>query len=136
MIRQPLMIYSQRVEHSRVHVVNLDGRSDGVVTKVISLAVGKPGFDAAPGEPPDEVVAVMIASGVGIEYALRERRATEFAAPHHERVFQKTTLLKIGDQGGGGLIYRLAVRWVHQRDIRVVVPANMHDGDKTHISLG
>jgi hypothetical protein len=93
-----------------VHIVNLDGRSDGVIAKVISLAVGESRFYPITGQPTDEVVAVVIASGIGIQYALRERRAAEFAPLHHERVFQKPALFEIGDQSGGRLIYSFAVR--------------------------
>src|ERR1700733_6939897 len=123
MTRQPLMIDSQSIQHGGVHIVNLHRRGHRIVAEVVRLAVSESGFDAAAGQPPDEVVAVMIASGVPIEHALGKRRAPEFAAPHHQSVFEKSTLLQIRHQGGRRLIYRLAVRRMHLRTQYILVLA-------------
>ena len=96
-----------------MHVVDLDRRIDGCA-KVISLPVGESCFDAAPGEPPDEVVAVVITSGVGIQYARakdvrpnplpRERSRERADAPPDSNTVEQPSAALVADLKQRGLL--------------------------------
>ena len=83
------------MQQRRVQVVDVHGVFDDVVAELVGLAVRVAGFDAAAGEPPREAAAVMIAADERVvDLALRERRAAELAAEHHERVVEQAALLQ------------------------------------------
>ena len=55
----------------------------------------RPGFDAAAGQPHREGLRMMVAAHAPARFLVRlhHRRAAEFAAPDHQRVFQQAALL-------------------------------------------
>ena len=76
-----------------------------VVAELVGLAMGVTRLDAAAGHPPREAAAVMVAADERVvDLPLRERRAAELAAEHHQRVVEQPALLQIHDQRRARLI--------------------------------
>ena len=69
--------------------------------------------------------------------ALRVRCASEFSAPHDERVLQKPALLEIGEQACDGLVYGRAVCLERVAEVEMLVPVAVAGirgirGDRSH----
>ena len=100
--RQFRVLQTEQMQNRRVDVVDVATVFHGAETEFVGLADDRARFHAAAREPHRERVNVMIAPGLFAHFA--HRRATEFAAPDHERVFQKTALFQIFDERGARLI--------------------------------
>ena len=71
-----------------------------------------------------------------VDVALGHRRAAELAAPDHERVVEHAALLEVGDQGGAGLVGRLAQLAHVLVDAVVEVPVAVVELNEPHAALG
>lgn len=58
-------------------------------------------FQSAASQPPSEAMGIVIATVLSFE----GRRAAKFTAPHNERVIQKASLMKIGQQARDGFVH-------------------------------
>ena len=86
--RELLMVEAEQMKNRRVQVVNVRAVFHGIEPEFVGLADNRPGSHAAAGEPHGESVYVMIAAGRFAVFA--HRRASEFAAPDHERIVQQS----------------------------------------------
>src|SRR5262245_3434351 len=85
--------------------MDVDGIAHDVVAEIVRLAVGEPRLDPSAREPPGEAPAMVVAAHERVvDLALRERRATELAAEHHERVVEQAALLQIHHESRARLI--------------------------------
>ena len=69
------------------------------------------------------------------QFALTVRRATKFAAPHNQRVFQKISLFEILNQRPRRLINIACLVRQIVGDISVLVPASMEELHEPHVFL-
>ena len=70
-----------------------------------------------------------------VDVSLKKRRPSEFATPDHKRIIQQTALLQILHQPGRWLIGIFALGVKFCRDAPVLIPARMHQLNKTHTAL-
>src|SRR4051794_17671140 len=89
--RQAGVIDALEMQHRGMQIVNVELALDDLVTELISLAVDRASLNAPAGQPQGKTERIMVAP-IG---ALGERRAAEFARPHHERLIEQTPLLQI-----------------------------------------
>src|ERR1051325_10194435 len=79
---------------------------------------------------------MVVAAVVGLgQTALAIDRAAEFAAPDHQRVFQKSALLEVHHQRGGCLVGASALECKVARQIVVLIPAAMVELNEAHVAL-
>src|SRR5208337_5313713 len=101
--------------------------------KIVGLAQGKTGFDAAASQPDGEglrmMIAAQLAAHVGI--AFDHGCAPEFTAPDHQSVIEQTTLLEILNQSGAGAIRFSGLVDDSRMDFAMVVPAFMEKLNET-----
>lgn len=83
---QPFMIKAEEVKHGGVQVINVDFAIDRVVSEVVGHSMDDSSLDAATGHPHRKSMLIVLAT-VAI---LSVRRASEFTAPHDERVIKQT----------------------------------------------
>ena len=84
-----------------LEVVHVHAVGGEIVAVGVALAVGEARADAAAGHPDRETAGVMVAAEVVVrEFALAIIRAAEFAAPHHQCLFQQTATIQITNQRG------------------------------------
>ena len=69
---QSFMIDTQDVQHGCVRVVDFDRWRNSVIAKVVSLPITEARFYTTAGQPPCEVVPVVVASHVRIYRTLRK----------------------------------------------------------------
>jgi hypothetical protein len=96
MVGQPPVIQAKQMQDRGVEIVDMNFVFDGGEAKLVGSAVDRSAFDAAAGKPHREAIRIVITSVA----VLGRRRATELAAPNHERFFQETALLQICQQLG------------------------------------
>ena len=96
MVGQPLVIQAKQVQDRGVKIVDMNLVFDCSEAEVVGSAMDCSTFDAAAGKPHREAERIVVASVA----VLGRRRATELAAPNHERFFQETALLQICQQLG------------------------------------
>ena len=70
------------------------------------------------------------------ERALREWRPAELAAKHDERVIEQPTLLQILDEGGRGLVDRLAHAGQQAAHVAVMIPPHLKERDELDATFG
>src|SRR5438552_366469 len=100
-IREPRVIDAQAMEHSRLQIMHMNRVGDDVVTEIVGLAEADAALDAAAGEPHGEASRMMITPVIGVrQRALAVNRASELAAPDHERVLKHAALFQIPDESG------------------------------------
>ena len=137
LVRQPIVIETQQLQHGGVEVANVDRVSDDVVGEIVGLTVDRATLGTAAGHPHREAARVMVAAVVVFgEPALRVDRAAELAAPDDQRVVQHASLLEIFQQGVTRLIDVLALTGHTTGDIGVVVPVVVVDLNEAHAAFG
>jgi hypothetical protein len=71
------------------------------VSERVGGAIGEGGFDSSPCHPGGKARGIVIAATGPF---LEGGHATEFSAPNDQGVFQKSSLLEVGNEGGCGLV--------------------------------
>ena len=84
------------------YLMDMDGVLDDVPRKIVGCAVNGSAPNAASSQPPTVRFAKVISSLGAGGISLTKRRATEFAAPHYERIVEHSTVLQVLNQGCGG----------------------------------
>src|SRR5262245_30615005 len=88
-----------------VEVVNADRIDHGVVTDLVRFAHSYAWFDASAGEPHGEGSRMVVASEqLRPAAGFVHRRASEFAAPDDDRVFEQIALFQLGQQRSDRLV--------------------------------
>src|SRR5690606_25926684 len=117
-------------------VVQMDLAGNRPIAELVSLAMNEAGFHAAAAKEGAEAFRLVLASvrfdRRGSGKVLAPRRATEFARPEHERIFEEAALLEILDQAGDGAIHRRAASAQGVADVAVMIPAADGDLHETH----
>ena len=130
------MVDAQAVEHRGVQVAEVDGVFGDVVAEVVGAAVFDTGLDAGAGEPDGEAASVVVAAGVGVaQCALAKNSAAEFGEKHHERIFEKATLFKVFQEGGGGLVDVFALIRELAFDGDVLIPTAVEELDEADVAF-
>jgi len=106
--------------------MNMDLAGDDLKAHVVGLAISMPGLDSAAGHPSAEALWLMLAT-VRIDrcctaQVLAPRRATEFARPQYERVFEHSSLFQILDQSGNRLVGLIAELGEVATNVAVMIP--------------
>ena len=117
-VGEALVVEAQQMEQRGVQVVHVHRVLLRVVAVVVGAAVGEAWLHAAAGEEVGEPMWVVIAAGA----AFAGRRASEFAAPPDERVFEHPALLEIGQQRCNRLIDLGGVLRMVRLKVAVLVP--------------
>ena len=86
---QFFVVEAEQMQNGRVHVVHMDAIVLSVIPKFVRRPVRESRLETRTGQPPSEAVRIVISSVL----LLGRRRATKFAAPNHQRVFQQASLL-------------------------------------------
>ena len=107
------MVESQQMQHRCVQVVDVHLVDDSLKAKFVGFPVGHTTFDSTTGHPHCEAVMIVVSTGS----VLRCGCATEFAAPHNQRVVEQASLFEIVEQGRYRLIDIPAEFW----DLFVVI---------------
>ena len=116
-----------------MEIVHVDFVLHRVVAIFVGFSVGEAGLHAAPGRPHRESLRIVIAA----VRALRDGRATKFAAPDNQRVFQHAALFEIGEQAGDGFVDGGGVLRVARLESAVLVPdIGRRHLDEPHTRLG
>src|SRR5437899_382161 len=105
-VGQTLMVETKEVENRGVEIMDADRILHGLEPEVVGGAMDGPAADATTRHPDGETVVVMIAAerGLAVAIELDSRRAAEFPAPDHERVFEHPSLLQVRQQCGDRLV--------------------------------
>lgn len=105
LIREPIGVDAESIQHGSMEIVDADGIFDDVVGKVVGLSDAHAGLDAAAGEEDGEAARVVIASVVSLrEGALGVDGASKLATPDNQGVLEEAPLFEVFDEGGRGLI--------------------------------
>ncbi len=132
---QSLVIESEQVQHGGMKIADVDDIIDRVVAEFVSGAMGHAAFDAAAREEHGKALDVMVAARIRTA-TLGHWRATEFAAPNDQGVFEHAALLEILNQRRGRLI-AVSTTDIHVLfQAAVVVPATMIELNKADAPLG
>ena len=96
------VVDAEEMKNRCLEIVDVDFVLDGVKADVVAFSVSHPGLHAAAGHPDGVSVGMMIAAPLGavVKGALNEGRASEFAGPDDEGVFEKAARLQIADESG------------------------------------
>ena len=123
---KPRMVEPQLVQHRGMNVGHFAAVGHGAIAEVIRRAVNRSAFNSSAGHPDGEAVGVVVAA----VFALRSRRATELAAPDHERAIEQPDLLEVREKRRHGLITitnyrcdRCGTAWEYEND-----KTNLHAG--------
>ena len=101
LIGQACVIDAEALENSCLQVVYVNRTLRNVVTVVVRFSHHDPGLDSPAGHPHREAAGMVIAPIIfGGQTTLAVDRSAKFAAPHHQRLVQQTTLLQIRHEGG------------------------------------
>ena len=131
------VIDSQAVQNRGVEVVDIHWIFHDVVTEVIGLAEGDAAFNATAGHPQAETAWVMVAPIVVFSQStLRVDRASELAAPDHERLIEHASLFQILNERCRGLIGLQALATNLLWQVVVLVPTAMEELNKADATLG
>ena len=135
--RQLPVVNAQAVQNCGVEIVNVNRTVGDVVGEVIRCSDRDARLDPASCQPHCKTSAMMVTTVVvAFERSLTVDRATEFAAPHDNRVFEKSALLEILNQRCTRLIDVSALQPQVARQIVMLVPPAMVKLDESHSSLG
>ena len=85
------MVQSQGVQQRRMQVVRVNLVFDRLDAKLVALPVPQATFHASSSEPHGIGSAVVVATILLLDV----RRSSEFAAPHHQCVFQHVAALQV-----------------------------------------
>ena len=100
---QSLVVESEEIQHGGMKVADVDNVFHRVVAEFVGGAMGDAAFDAAAGEEHRKALDVVIAAWI-CAATLGHWRASEFAAPNDEGVFEHAATFEILNQRGGRLI--------------------------------
>lgn len=117
------MVDAQAMEHRGMKIVDLALVFDRAVSPFIGCAIDRAPLDTTARHPHGERERVVIAT-IG---SLGERRSTELSSPDHEGRIEESSLLKIFEQCGDGLVDGQGVFGVPLFEIAVLIPAIMTD---------
>src|SRR5262249_48096587 len=93
--RQPRMIDPQTMQNRRVQIMDMDRVLRDVVAEIVRGAVRDSGLDTATGHPDRETTWMVVPPVVvGRQLTLAVYGASEFAAPHDQRVVQQPPVLQ------------------------------------------
>src|SRR5215510_11272262 len=99
------VINAHQMQDSRMEVVNAHRIDHRVVTDLVRFADGHAWFDASAGEPHREGSRMVVASEqLRSAAGFVHRRASEFAAPDDERVFEQVALFQLCQQSPDRLV--------------------------------
>src|SRR5262249_24242781 len=135
--RQLLVIDAEQIQHRRMQIVNVDLSLDGAVAVLVGGAVRQPALDPSASEPGAEAIGI-VATAERLLAVLAERdvlvvgTAAELAGPEHQRLFQQSAGMQIGEQSGDWPIHRGAGTRQRLADTLMVVPGPMrhlHEAD-------
>lgn len=99
---QPFVVQAHEVQDGGVKVVDRCFVDGGLEAKLIAFPITEAASNASSCQEAGEGSGVVIpARPIGLE----KRHAAELCRPHDERVFEKASLLHIGDQCGRRLIH-------------------------------
>jgi hypothetical protein len=120
------VIETEQIKDGRVDIPHMMRFVHCAQADFVGSSDGLAAFDAAArhphGEAPGVVIAAVFFRGLpGGD--LRERGAAEFAAPHHQRVFEHPASFQIREQTGDRFIGSFAPLGVIVVDVLVRVPA-------------
>ena len=97
-VGQLFVIEAEEMQNGGVQIVDMDGIFIDTPADLVGLPVVEPWFDATAGHPHGEGIRVMIATHIlsGLSATvLTHRRATELAAPDHQRLVEQAVLLQV-----------------------------------------
>ena len=136
-VGHPFVVDAHLVQDCRVEIVDVDRVLLHVVAEIIRLAMDDPRLDAAAGHPFCVTARVVIAAVVCLgEASLAVDRAAEFAAPDNQRVFQKSSLFQILDEGIARLIDDPTLPTNVVWQIAVLIPLTNEDLRESHTTFG
>lgn len=113
------VIESEQMQDRGVEVVDMDWVLDSVEPKVIGFAVDPAFFQSTAGHPNAEGSVVVVSTIIA---TLDHRRASEFASPDHEGVFEQSESFEILDQGRTWPVGRCGIVLYAVGQIAVLVP--------------
>src|SRR5439155_13898279 len=117
-------------------IVHMNRVGDDVVTEIVGLAEADAALDAAAGEPHGEASRMMITPVIGVrQRALAVNRASELAAPDHERVLKHAALFQIPDESGCSLARSLALKRQIAIELAMLVTTAVLKLDDAHIPV-
>ncbi len=88
------------MQNRGMQIVNVHFVFDGVVAVLVGGTISMTPLDPAAGHPHREPVGIVVTAIV----ALGCRCASELASPQHERVFQQSSRLQVGQKAGDRLV--------------------------------
>ncbi len=131
------MINAEPLHDRRLQVVHVDTMLGNAVTEIVSATVDEAGLDARPRHPNGEAARMMVAAKVAWrDLPLAVVRPAKLPTPDHERLIQKTTPLKVGDQRVATLIDILGELLDPARQPTVMIPTRMVKLNEANASLG
>ena len=86
------MIHADQAQNRRIDVMDIERRFLRAQAELVACPEHLPAFDARARHPHAERIRMVVAA----VFALRERRAAEFAAPHHESRIQQAARFQVG----------------------------------------
>ena len=99
-IGQPLVVQAHEMQNRRMKIMHMDPIFNSRQAKLVSRTITEALLHAAPAHKRREPIVIVIAPLL----AFRCRSPSEFTAPNHQCLVQKTTLLQVGDQRRDALI--------------------------------
>ena len=116
---QSFVVQSEQVQQGGIEIVQGMDVLHGRPSQFIGHAMADSFANSGAGHPTGEPVRVVIPS---LSALLEKRHASEFGAPDHEGVLQKTPLSQVADEGRRGLIEDGRVAVVLFLELVVTVP--------------
>jgi len=134
---QPFVVDAQLMEHRSLKVADVDGVPSDIVAEVVSFAVTHPALDPAAGHPGCEAAGMVVATViVSVFNCLGEYGSAKFPGKDDERVFEKTSLFQILQQGCNWLVDISSLAAQVSRQASVVIPATMEKLNEADIPFG
>lgn len=124
-IGEAFVVETEKVEHGCMEVVKVHFIPYGGDAVLVGFAVTEAAFNPAPSHPEGETSGVMV-SPVGLPCV---RGSSEFTAPDDEGIFEKATLVEVGEKGGERLVGSAAVGGEAGAETAVLVPIGVGEFD-------
>ena len=103
------MIQSEQMQDRGMEVMHITDVLNRFVAKLVCRTIAEWSFDTGASHPAGKAFGIMVApAGIFLECG----HATEFGAPHDQRIFQQSPLFQIRDQRGCRLIEHRAMHAV------------------------
>lgn len=114
------------MQYGGVKIMNMHRVLHDIITKIVRLAINRPRFDAAARHPDRKAAWVMVTPvNFFVHLALAITRSAKFPAPNYERIVEQTTLFKVENEGGAGLVGLFCLHSHFGNEVAMLVPTLM-----------